>query len=99
MREEAERRYKSCNKVDDDAARVCLKAMTKGRLEEEEKSKDATKFRCGNRGFFTNHNDDDDTWSFFTDDDNDTNLFPPQTGVPHYEDFISKAGKLHGHLK
>ena len=48
MREEAERRYKSCNKVDDDAARVCLKAMTKGRLEEEEKSKDATKFRCGN---------------------------------------------------
>ena len=22
-----------------------------------------------------------------------------QTGVPHYEDFISKAGKLHGHLK
>ena len=22
-----------------------------------------------------------------------------QTGVPHYEDFISKAGKLHSHLK
>jgi len=22
-----------------------------------------------------------------------------KTGVPHYEDFISKAGKLHGHLK
>ena len=27
------------------------------------------------------------------------NYFLLQTGVPHYEDFISKAAKLHGHLK
>ena len=33
------------------------------------------------------------------DQTNDNDWFPPQTGVPHYEDFISKAGKLHGHLK
>ena len=33
--------------------------------------------------------------------DLDNNLYFSsfQTGVPHYEDFISKAGKLHSHLK
>ena len=43
--------------------------------------------------FMVMSNDDD------CDQNYDNNWFSPQTGVPHYEDFISKAGKLHGHLK